>query len=59
MWRDYQDFGIKPWDIKGKFLVEDITALRMMMIIQKDVDRMHEKYQRAKEKTQREIRSNK
>jgi len=48
MWNDYRDFGIKPWDVKGKFLVEDIAALRMMMIIQKDVDRMNEKSQSMK-----------
>lgn len=55
MWLDYRQFNIKPWDFKDQILVEDIEALRIMSTIQKDIDIMHERAQKAREKTQTEL----
>src|SRR5690349_5516410 len=55
MFNDYRDFDIKPWDVKGKYVVEDVNALRMMVKIQNDVDSMKARKKEAEQKTQQDI----
>ena len=36
MWLNMSKYGVKPWDIRGEILAEDINAMRMLDILERD-----------------------
>ena len=52
MWLNMTDYGIKPWDIRGEILSEDITAMKMLDKMKKDADIYRERKRIQDQKTQ-------
>ena len=59
MWLNMLEYGIKPWDIRGEILGEDIVAMKMLDRLKRDSDIYKERKKIQDQKTADYIASQK
>jgi gamma-glutamylcyclotransferase (GGCT)/AIG2-like uncharacterized protein YtfP len=43
MWRNMSNYGIKPWDVRGEILADDVNAMKMLDILERDSNTYRER----------------